>query len=507
MTPRKHLFLVLFAAALCLNAGSQTPINTFTTVSNLTLSGGTSTQAVVSHVRSYNNVNPTTGYTVKYNNTGNVNLVDFTMSGKTYVRYKNFDTVILRRVANAWETTNGNKQLVFCQGPNSIDNGTYQIPMPVGFPTTGNSNYMEKVMKDSYLNRGVPNLFLNDSTADKVYSNVERADFVIYSGVSTNDTMFAGFVVAERGGNNAFKMAAITAIDASGNPTAFGKVITVNSTSFGSTLFSMSTVIMRKDVADNTLRPYTHSNSQSVKSVFVRFADLGIKRQQKIYGYALMGTDVTATTSAQLLNVNSSTYFPRTTQADKGGFDLAGTPGVFHTNQVLAGHYLTLNVDVNNCTPVLGWTDPEASQVKEYRIEKSEDQQRFTEINVVRAGSALNFTDKKFNATSFYRVKAVMQDGETYYSTTVMATNRCSMVQISAYPNPARESITVSLGSGSRPSQVSVLSLQGQLVNRVTVSESTEKMQLDISKLNAGRYMISVSYKDQAPVTTAFIKM
>ncbi|HEV7779953.1 MAG TPA: hypothetical protein VGO58_01745, partial [Chitinophagaceae bacterium] len=285
----------------------QTGVNTVSTVTTISVAGGTSSQVIKSHPDAVNGVQENTNYTVKYNNNGNVNINSFTISGKTYVKYGLFDTIIQRRVANAWETTGGNKQQIYCEGPLLIDNLFHTMNFPVAFPQVINHAYMERVMKEGYINRGSDNVFNNDPNSDQTFNNIERVDFVTTDAVASNYTNLAGFLIAERGGNDPFKIAAITGIDANGNPTSFGSVLSVNASAYGNNITSAVTYVMRKDATDNALRPFSLVTSQGIRAVFISFSNLGIVTNQKIYGYSLMAADVTATTSAQLLNYTNNT--------------------------------------------------------------------------------------------------------------------------------------------------------------------------------------------------------
>ncbi|MBC7874957.1 MAG: hypothetical protein H7Y01_13225, partial [Ferruginibacter sp.] len=363
----------------------QTPINTVSTVSTIVVPGSSSAQTTRSHTNSVNTILPSTNYNLNYNNNGNVNIISFSLSGKTYVRFKNFDTVIIRRAANAWETTGGNKQHIYVEGAAAVNNVTFNMPFPAAFPQVSGYSYMQKVMKEGYINRGSDNVFNNDSASDLTYNNIERVDFVYKPGMTASNIVSAGFLIAERGGNDPFKIAAITGIDANGNPTSFGPVRSVGTASYGGIIMSAATYVMRKDPADNNLRPFSLVPSQGIRSVFIRLGDLGIASLQRVYGYALMGNDVTASTSAQVLNYTNTTYFPRTTTTANGGMDLASAPGIFETDFVLAGHYLTLTVENKSCRQELEWNDNDFMQAKAYQVERSMDGNNFEPLKTVNA--------------------------------------------------------------------------------------------------------------------------
>ncbi|MBL7746582.1 MAG: T9SS type A sorting domain-containing protein [Chitinophagaceae bacterium] len=487
---------------------AQIPINSVSTVSTVVVSGGTASQSIAAHSGSVNGVLPSTSYTVGYNNTGNVDIVGFSMSGKSYVRFSYFDTVILRRVSNAWETTGGNKQHIYCQGPSSIDNVTFKMNFPIAFPQVSGYSYMERVMKEGYINRGSDNVFNNDAGSDLTHNNIERVDFVYKTGIATTGLTSAGFVIAERGGNDPFKIAAITGIDVNGNPTSFGPVLSVAASAYGSVIMNASTYVMRKDAGDNALRPFSLVPTQAIKSVFIRFSDLGITAMQKVYGYALMGNDVTATTSAQLLNYTNNTYFPRTTTNADGGMDMASAPGIFHTDLILDVKFLDLTTQNKNCEQFIQWKDDDYQKVREYQVEKSLDRENFEKLAIVEAGqSALyNYTDKSFKASSYYRIKAILLNGNYYYSSIIFAANTCSAGSVTLYPNPVQDKVNINFGGLVKTNQISIISADGKECGRWAVNSNTQALQLDISRLPRGQYFIKFIDMNSMQKTYPIIK-
>jgi hypothetical protein len=399
-------------------------------------------------------------------------------------------------VANAWIPTAGNKQQIYCDGPPLVDNLFHQMPFPVAHPVVSGHAYMERVMKEGYINRGGDNLFNNDSTSDRTYNNIERVDFVYQAGMATSSPSSAGFLIAERGGNDAFKIAAIKSIDANGNPTSFGSVLSVGTATYGSAIMNFSTYVMRKDPADNSLRPFSLVPLQNVKAVFIKFSDLGIAVAENIYGYALMANDVTASSSADLLDYTNNTYFPQnTTTANGGGLDLAAAPGIFHTDMILAGQYLNLTAQNKNCGQLLQWTDDDYMQVKEYQVEKSIDRVNFEKIAVVNGmGSPVkSFTDKNFTTTCYYRIKVELAHGHSYYSSVIFAENTCSSGKVTLYPNPVKDILTISYSGTMHFDQVSIVSVEGKEFNKWSVPGNNQMIKLDLSALPKGHYFIRLN--------------
>ncbi|MFN8290058.1 MAG: T9SS type A sorting domain-containing protein [Chitinophagaceae bacterium] len=502
------IHLVVFMFLLPLVPAAQVAINSVSTINTIIVPGGTSSQLVTSHSSSVNGVTPSTNYSVNYTNVGNIKIVDFSYSGKTYVRYSLFDTIIIRRAANASEPTNGNKQHIFCEGPAAIDNITHIMPFTIAYPQVSGYAFMEQVMKEGYINRGSDNVFNNDASSDLTFNNIERVDFVYKPGIAATNAASAGFLIAERGGNDAFKIAAITAVDASGNPAAFGSVLSVTTSSYGSAIASAATYVMRKDVSDNVLRPFSLVPSQPIKSVFIRLSDLGISANQAVYGYALMGSDVTATTSAQVLAYTNSTYYPTTTTSATGGMDLASAPGIFETDHVLAIHSLTAKTLTNDNEAVLEWTDDDHSLVKEYQLEKSLNGTDFETIGHIASGnvSAYSFTDKNFTVSAYYRVRVILLTGSIYYSEVMLAKHSGTSFSVSLYPNPAHDYLVMAFTAKARNRQVTLFSDDGRERGKWQINENSLSAEIDLRQLGRGHYFVNVSDPVSGSKTSQFVK-
>ena len=486
-----HTIILLATFAGVQTGFGQSGPSSVGTSTSIVVPGGTKLYLLKSHPTSVNSVIPGANYNLSYLNTSNVRVTDFNMSGNNFVNFTGFDTIIFRRAANAWETTGGDKQHIFCEGPNVLDNTGMTLVMPVAYPASSTGRYMMKAIRDGYINRGSDNVFNNDSTSDLTYNNIERLDCIYRLGTASLDPSKAGFLITERGGNDPFKIAAITAIDASGNPTAFGPVLSVATSAYGTPITNGFTYVMRKDPADTDIRLFSKVPNQQIKSVFISFQNLGVAVLQKIYGYALMGNDVTATTSAQVLNYTNTAYFPRNTNTADGGIDMAAAPGIFHTNMILAGHFFELKYQKRNCSVVLNWMDKEYMNVKEYTVEKSYDQVRFEPLaTFASVSSTQSYTDNQSGTAAFYRVKIVPRDGDAYYSDVIHVADVCGNGSISVYPNPVKDILTISAGEGKQIKHISLQGFNGTQIGKWDISNDSKLITLDVATLNPGQYMV-----------------
>jgi|GEM_PF-1355654 len=252
-------------------------------------------------------------------------LNSFTIGSEVYTYADNASSVVkIRRVNNTVVT--GTRTLLW------VEKGASATNNKVAVVNQYNDN-MESVFDGNNLNQGTDNLFANQGDGNGNNNNIERLDVIFAGGVISTINTKVGFALFERGDDNAhdpFVIAPITAIDADGNPTAYGNIVRVNTASYGN-LPSSSTnyYIVRKD-AETNLRMST-SGTQKIGGVFVSFSDLGVAPNTKIYGYSVIGYDLPANAgSANLVDYTNSTYFPRNTSSAtmQGGIDLIALTGV-----------------------------------------------------------------------------------------------------------------------------------------------------------------------------------
>ncbi|NJN35451.1 MAG: hypothetical protein HC817_15525, partial [Saprospiraceae bacterium] len=189
---------------------------------------------------------------------------------------------------------------------------------------------MSQALNSNIINRGSDNLFNNVSSFNG--NNIERVDYVFSTGLSAQNPSEAGFTIFERNGNDNFKMAAITAIDASGNPTAFGSVVNLTPSVFGVVGVNIPTTTFRDSTIGNSsvLKPTADVSSQRIAGTYISFQALGVASAQTVYGYALFANDVTASNSTDLLDFTNTSFYPTNTSDGNGGCDvIAG--GIFST--------------------------------------------------------------------------------------------------------------------------------------------------------------------------------
>ncbi|MBD1874652.1 DUF11 domain-containing protein [Nodosilinea sp. FACHB-131] len=211
-------------------------------------------------------------------------------------------------------------------------------------PTTltlapGQVGGIEEAMLSNIINRGIDNVFNNvpevapGGTGQETANNIERIDYIITAPgitVPVADQGNVGFLILERGGNDAFKIAAITALDGNGAPAAYGPLIDIGTGTWGaSNDVQVASAVMRwDDQSDSTqplFRPSHLVGTQAVEGIFFPINSLvtAPDNANPIFGYSLFAVDVNGS-GAQLVNFNDTTIFPTNTTglSAVGGLDL-----------------------------------------------------------------------------------------------------------------------------------------------------------------------------------------
>ncbi|MGD1928630.1 MAG: hypothetical protein ACFB12_06950 [Leptolyngbyaceae cyanobacterium] len=195
---------------------------------------------------------------------------------------------------------------------------------------------LEDALLGLVINRGIDNIFNNDTGGDEeTRNNIERVDYIIDAGITipaaSSDDF--GFLIMDRGGNDSFKIAAITALDGAGNPAAYGPLQTHNIAWAGASAANISTAVARQDdILNNTppiFRPSHLVNPpQDIRGRFFSLVSLfpGPAADRTVFGYSLFPNEA-AITDANAVNFNS---FPTNTNGTTaGGLDLIAGGAAF----------------------------------------------------------------------------------------------------------------------------------------------------------------------------------
>ncbi|GJM30922.1 MAG: hypothetical protein DHS20C17_35570 [Cyclobacteriaceae bacterium] len=136
-------------------------------------------------------------------------------------------------------------------------------------------------------------------------------------------------------------------------------------------------------------------------------------------------------------------------------------------------------------------------------VERSEDGIKFEKIGQVTGSGttqqlqAYSFMDKyPFRGTNYYRLRQVDYDGTYEHSHVISVKMDRKDNSISLFPNPASESVTISLESEYLgEAKITVYDPIGrQVMNQfITLESGSFQTSIDLSQLSAGLYLIEVS--------------
>ncbi|WP_036480998.1 hypothetical protein [Myxosarcina sp. GI1] len=245
----------------------------------------------------------------------NIKLNGFTVGDRDYKIFELVDKVKFQRKDNNFVT--GERHIYFLEEDSN------------GSIASSAISTMEEAVRSEFINGGTDNVFSNNSSGAVNYNNIERVDFIVEDGfkATSNYVNNTGFLLLERGGNDPFKIAAITGMDANGNPNKFGNLISVSKDTWGQSEIKLDTSVFQNQSAWSSSRLTDDSvSTQYINGIFVSIASLGIIADQIIYGYAVFPNDINS--SNDLVGL---TDFPLNTDSSsgQGGLDLISSGGIF----------------------------------------------------------------------------------------------------------------------------------------------------------------------------------
>lgn len=147
-------------------------------------------------------------------------------------------------------------------------------------PDSPEGRTMADVLASDVIGEGSDNTFANAGGTN--YNNIERISFMRRTPIVPSDATRVGLTIMERGGNDPFKVAAVTAVDGDGNPTAWGPVLAVPAGAWGAPnstdgqIVRTESTVLRKDGADAAYRPSAATGDQKLAGMYISMADLSV---------------------------------------------------------------------------------------------------------------------------------------------------------------------------------------------------------------------------------------
>ncbi len=167
---------------------------------------------------------------------------------------------------------------------------------------------------------------------------------------------------------------------------------------------------------------------------------------------------------------------------------------------VLAAEGLNFSANlVDNANKVaLKWNTTAESNVRGYKVLKSNDGRQFEEIGFVPTGSAngagaqYSFYDANVNlGKSFYKLLIIEYNRASTFSSIVQIT-REDVLASTLYPNPAKNMLALQTSGVFKSGEVYIYNSQGQKLIQLTLNGSG-RMSIDIRKLKPGNYIARIT--------------
>jgi hypothetical protein len=176
-------------------------------------------------------------------------------------------------------------------------------------------------------------------------------------------------------------------------------------------------------------------------------------------------------------------------------FDVTGFSGFFVKTAAttLPLTWIAVAGDMNTQQQaVINWKVQEQN-VATYQIQRSIDGRTYSNVGTVNSkGDGENnytFTDANtINGTAYYRILQTDIDGKSSYSTVILLRSTSSGNALAAiYPNPITDVATLSVGNHLLHTQVSLLNLDGKLLQKINIQYNTQT--INLSALPGGIYL------------------
>ena len=170
----------------------------------------------------------------------------------------------------------------------------------------------------------------------------------------------------------------------------------------------------------------------------------------------------------------------------------------------------SFNGTITNNNAKLTWTASNEVNVKEYQVEASTDRKNFEVLDVVSANNKKGLNDYEYTGvapktTTYYRLKMIDNNGSFNYSSLVALSGAVSNNKITAFPNPAVNTITLTHEQAIAGATIKILSVDGKTVSLSNVQTGAIQSSIDVSKLGKGSYLVYYENNGEKAITQ-FVK-
>jgi len=180
------------------------------------------------------------------------------------------------------------------------------------------------------------------------------------------------------------------------------------------------------------------------------------------------------------------------------------------TNSPLPVNLVNFTIQKNDNIALLKWFTVTEQNGKEYQVERSPDGINFSNIGVVvsknnPAGSQYTFNDLlPLRGSNFYRLKSIDTDNNYSYSDTRMLVFKPADNNVTIYPVPAKDVITIENNLKGEKITITISDLSGRLMLR-NVYPKNQQIKIPVSNLPSGIYVLTIA-DNNSSVTNKIIK-
>ena len=220
-----------------------------------------------------------------------------------------------------------------------------------------------------------------------------------------------------------------------------------------------------------------------------------------LWGTAVGSGDNVANTATR---TNVTTFSPFAV----GTINAGGAPLAIKVNY--------FNAAKGNGVNTLNWAAACSSTEATFEIERSSDGVSFTTINSITATQArcaqpFSYDDNSnVSALAYYRIKAIDYNGKISYTLIIKVGSQVKDMRLAGLlPNPVSNTAQLSITTAKKDKvELSIVSLEGKVVYRNTVQlqNGTSIVNLEISNLSKGTYVVRGVFSDGQTNSIKFVK-
>ncbi len=161
-----------------------------------------------------------------------------------------------------------------------------------------------------------------------------------------------------------------------------------------------------------------------------------------------------------------------------------------------------------NCDALLFWSTTSEQNSKLFEVLQSTDGINFKVIKIIPAsGNSNTLKDYSYTASTgskdnYFRLRMVDLDGQSKFSNVLRVASDCNGNIISVFPNPTKNSITISGLTGTN--QLRLIDQTGRVLTRIGTSAGSETMNL--VRMPAGSYILQVVQQNKVIKNINIIK-